>query len=176
MLHIQTYGAKMRLNIAGVARDSIVDGPGMRLTVFVQGCKLKCPHCHNPETWDFNGGYLISLDDILSMYRGQYQGVTISGGEPFEQDERQTAALLSLASSVHARGGDVWAYSGHYLEALQAGNHPLLGCIDALVDGPFIWSHRDLSLKYRGSSNQRILKRILTKDKNGEWENASFAY
>lgn len=160
------------LRIAGVARDSIVDGPGMRLTVFVQGCKVRCPRCHNPKTWDFNGGYLISLDDVLSMYRPQYQGLTLSGGEPFDQDEEQTAALLSLASFIHARGGDVWAYSGHYLEFLQAKNHPLLGCIDALVDGPFAWSLRNLSLKYRNSTNQRIW----AKDKNGEWGNVSSVY
>lgn len=172
MLYIQTYGAKMRLNIAGVARDSIVDGPGMRLTVFVQGCRRKCSHCHNPEAWDFNGGYLISLDDILSMYREQYQGVTISGGEPLDQDERQTAALLSLASSIHAHGGDVWAYSGHYLESLQAGNHPLLGCIDVLVDGNFEYKLRDYNLRFRGSSNQRIL----VKNKEGEWRDVSYMY
>ncbi|MCC8067430.1 MAG: radical SAM protein [Clostridiales bacterium] len=162
----------MYLTVAGVTRDSIVDGPGMRLVVFVQGCKIKCPRCHNPKTWDFNGGYIISLDDIMSMYRPQYQGVTISGGEPFDQDEGQTAALLSLASSIHARGGDTWAYSGHYLEFLQAKKHPLLECIDALVDGSFAWSLRDLSLKYRNSSNQRIWIKI----PEGEWKNATEQY
>ncbi|MCD8106753.1 MAG: radical SAM protein [Oscillospiraceae bacterium] len=157
------------LRVAGVARDSIVDGPGVRLTVFVPGCKIKCPRCHNPGTWDFNGGYVISLSDVLSMYRPQYQGLTLSGGEPFDQDEEQTAALLSLASSIHARGGDVWAYSGHFLEFLQAKNHPLLGVIDALVDGPFAWSHKDLSLKYRNSSN----KRIWINSPGGEWKNVT---
>lgn len=160
------------LRVAGVVRDSIVDGPGMRLTVFVQGCLQRCRKCFNKTTWPFDAGDIISVADIITMYRPQYQGLTFSGGEPFDQDEGQTAALLSLASSVHARGGDVWAYSGHYLEFLQAKNHPLLGCIDALVDGPFVWPLRDLSLKYRGSSNQRIL----TKDKNGEWENVSSVY
>jgi len=157
------------LRVAGVTRDSIVDGPGVRLTVFVPGCKIKCPRCHNPKTWDFNGGYVISVADILSMYRKQYQGLTLSGGEPFDQDEEQTAALLSLASLVHARGGDVWAYSGHYLESLRTKNHPLLEAIDALVDGPFVWSLRDLSLKYRNSSN----KRIWTKTPEGVWKNAT---
>lgn len=155
------------LRVAGVARDSIVDGPCVRLTVFVQGCNIKCPHCHNPETWDFNGGYVISVADILSTYRPQYQGITLSGGEPFDQNEEQTAALLSLASSIHARGGDVWAYSGHYLEFLQAKNHPLLEAVDALVDGPFEWLRRDLGLKYRNSSN----KRIWIKSSEGKWEN-----
>ncbi len=157
------------LRVAGVVRDSIVDGPGIRLTVFVPGCKIKCPHCHNPETWDFNGGYVISLDDILSIYHPQYQGLTLSGGEPFDQDEEQAAALLSLASSIHARGGDVWAYSGYYLEFLREKNHPLLEAVDALVDGPFAWSHKDLSLKYRNSSN----KRIWIKAPGGEWKNAT---
>jgi len=157
------------LRVAGVACDSVVDGPGIRLTVFVQGCNMKCPHCYNLKTWDFAGGYVISLDDVLSMYRPQYQGLTLSGGEPFDQDEEQTAALLSLASSIHARGGDVWAYSGHSLEFLQAKNHPLLGAIDALVDGPFARSHKDLSLKYRNSSN----KRIWIKSSGGEWKNVT---
>jgi len=157
------------LRVAGVARDSIVDGPGIRLTVFVPGCKIKCPRCHNPETWDFNGGYVISVGNILGMYRPQHQGLTLSGGEPFDQDEEQAAALLSLASLIHARGGDVWAYSGYYLEFLQAKDHLLLGAIDALVDGPFAWSHKDLSLKYRNSSN----KRIWIKAPGGEWKNAT---
>jgi len=157
------------LRVAGIVRDSIVDGPGIRLTVFVPGCKIKCPRCHNPETWDFNGGYVISLDDILGMYHPQYQGLTLSGGEPFDQDEKQTAALLSLASLIHARGGDVWAYSGHYLESLRTKNHPLLEAIDALVDGPFAWSLRDLSLKYRNSSN----KRIWIKTPEEAWKNAT---
>ncbi len=155
------------LRVAGVARDSIVDGPGVRLTVFVQGCNIKCPRCHNPKTWDFNGGYVISVADILSMYRPQHQGLTLSGGEPFDQDEEQTAALLSLASLVRARGGDVWAYSGHYLEFLQAKNHPLLEAIDALVDGNFEYKLRDYTLRFRGSSNQRIW----IKNPEGKWEN-----
>jgi len=157
------------LRVAGIVRDSIVDGPGVRLTVFVPGCKIKCPRCHNPETWDFNGGYVISIADILSMYRPQYQGLTLSGGEPFDQDEEQTVALLSLASLIHARGGDVWAYSGYYLESLRTKNHLLLEAIDALVDGPFAWSRRDLSLKYRNSSN----KRIWIKTPGREWKNAT---
>jgi len=155
------------LRVAEVVRDSIVDGPGVRLTVFVQGCNIKCQHCHNPETWDFNGGYVISVADILSMYRPQYQGLTLSGGEPFDQDNEQTAALLSLASFIHARGGDVWAYSGHYLEFLQAKNHPLLGGIDTLVDGNFEYKLRDYTLRFRGSSNQRIW----IKNPEGKWKN-----
>lgn len=157
------------LRVAGVTRDSIVDGPGVRLTVFSQGCKIKCPFCHNPRTWDFAGGQLISLDDILNNYRPQYQGITFSGGEPFDQDDAQTAALLFLASLVHARGGDVWAFSGHCLEFLRANDHPLLDVIDALVDGPFKWALRDLSLKYRGSLNQQIW----VKTPKGRWENAT---
>lgn len=162
----------MRLNIAGVARDSIVDGPGMRLTVFVQGCLQRCRECFNKTTWPFDAGDIISVADIITMYRPQYQGVTISGGEPFDQDEEQTAALLSLAFKIHARGGDVWAYSGHYLEFLQAKNHPLLGCIDALVDGNFEYKLRDYNLRFRGSSNQRIL----VKNKEGEWCDVSYMY
>jgi len=155
------------LRVAGIVRDSVVDGPGVRLTVFVQGCNIKCPRCHNLKTWDFNGGYVISVADILSMYRPQYQGLTLSGGEPFDQDEEQTAALLSLASSIHARGGGVWAYSGHYLEFLQAKNHPLLEAIDALVDGNFEYKLRDYTLRFRCSSNQRIW----IKNPEGKWKN-----
>ncbi len=155
-------GATLRL--AGVVKESIVDGHGLRFVVFCQGCPHHCPGCHNPQTHDFNGGYDIDTDRIIEEIRKNplLQGVTFSGGEPFSQPE----AFLELAKQIKSIKGmklDITAFSGYTYEQLQkrAETEPavekLLSLCDYLIDGPFILSERDLNLKYRGSRNQRYL-------------------
>ncbi len=149
------------IRLAGIVRESIVDGPGIRLTVFVQGCSHRCPGCHNPETHDPSGGYTCELQKILDAFDADplLQGVTLSGGEPFEQ----AAGLLPLAQAVRRRGKDVVAFSGYTLEALlEKGRHDtavteLLSLCCLLIDGRFELSQRDLSLRFRGSRNQRLI-------------------
>lgn len=146
------------LRLAGIAGDSIVDGPGIRMTVFGQGCPHHCEGCHNPETWDFEGGTLMDEQDILDIILSNplVKGVTFSGGEPFAQPE----GFTSLAKALHKHGYEVASYTGYTFEQLQDGTpeqKTLLENIDILIDGPYIQQKRSLTLVYRGSSNQRIL-------------------
>lgn len=149
-----------KLLIAGIIEESVVDGTGIRLAVFVQGCHNECPGCHNPQTWDMNKGKLIGIKDIEAMYKNNtlLDGITFSGGEPF----LQPVPLTMLAKKIHKLGGNVWCYTGYTYENLinipDNSIHDLLANIDVLVDGPFIESQKDLELKFRGSKNQRILR------------------
>ena len=147
------------MRIASYVHDSIVDGPGLRLTVFVQGCPHRCPGCHNPQTHDFAGGKALSVAELVRQMDEHplLDGLTLSGGEPFAQAEDCAA----LARAARERGLNVWCYSGWTLEELLRDQRPgvreLLELTDVLVDGPFLLEERSLTLKWRGSANQRVL-------------------
>lgn len=149
------------LRIAGIVDESIVDGPGFRLTVFAQGCRHRCEGCHNPETHDFEGGTIMTVSDILTklMENPLLDGVTLSGGDPFEQAE----AFAELAKEIRFRGYHVMTYSGYTFEAIQqmAKVRPafeeLLNATHILVDGPFKQQERCHDLLFRGSRNQRLI-------------------
>lgn len=141
-------------------RDNIVNGEGLRAVVWTQGCPNHCPGCQNPETWDYQSGELVSIDDvklILSSFRGQ-DGLTFCGGEPFVQAK----ACREIAEwAKREMGWNIWSFSGFTCEQIKEyGGEPLefLKSLDALIDGPFILSQRDLTLKFRGSRNQRLLR------------------
>ena len=156
----------MELRIAGTVDDSVVDGDGYRFTIFTQGCPHACPGCQNPETWDFAGGKLVDTDDLLPKILANplLSGVTFSGGEPFAQ----AAPLADLAKKLRAHNLTLWAYTGYTLDALIARNdgaiNALLSSLDVLVDGPFLLAQRDLTLRFRGSKNQRIIDMNRTRD------------
>lgn len=149
------------VRIAGVIKQSIVDGPGMRFVVFTQGCPHQCGGCHNPQTHSFSGGYDCEIDKILNEMAKNplLKGITLSGGEPF----CRSAELLPLVKAVRRNGKDVFCFSGYTFEELVAMSEmdssvaELLGLIDILVDGRFIQEERDLELRFRGSRNQRLL-------------------
>ena len=143
----------MRIRVHGFEPESVVDGEGIRFTVFTQGCPHHCVGCHNPETHDFTSGTEYDISEILYMIDENplITGVTLSGGEPFCQSE----ACLEIARESHKRGLSVWCYTGYTYEEL-IGN-PLLNEIDILVDGKFIESQKSLNLLFRGSSNQRLI-------------------
>lgn len=146
------------LNLAGIVSDSIVDGPGIRTTIFCQGCPHHCPGCHNPETWAFGTGTDMDEQTVFEIIKSNplCRGVTFSGGEPFSQAE----AFSRLASLLKESGYEVAAYSGFTFEELLAGTpeqRTLLERIDILIDGPFLLKERSLDLNFRGSRNQRIL-------------------
>jgi len=151
----------IRLRIAGIESESFVDGPGIRFSIFTQGCKHNCLGCHNPQTHDFNGGHFITLAEILSMIEENplLDGVTLSGGDPMEQAE----ALVPLAREIKERNLNLVIYTGYTYEQLvnRAAEFParleLLTFADMLVDGPFVLAQRCLSLKFRGSKNQRLI-------------------
>ncbi len=146
------------LRLAGTVAESIVDGPGIRYVIFTQGCPHRCPGCHNPETHDFTGGYAVEIGRLLAEIRRSplVAGVTFSGGEPFAQAE----ALLPLAEALRADGRHLMAFTGYTFEELMEGGEEtraLLSTLDLLVDGPFVQEQRSLTLRFRGSKNQRVL-------------------
>ena len=157
----------MEIRIAGIVEDSIVDGRGIRMAVFVQGCPHHCPGCHNPQTHDFAGGTLDDTDRIFEAFRENplYRGFTFSGGEPFCQPKPRRA----LADRVHGIKKDVTVYTGWTYEALCAMHDPdvdaLLSVCDVLVDGPFIEAQRDPELLFRGSANQRLIDMNRTRER-----------
>ena len=150
-----------RLRIAGIEPESFVDGPGIRMTIFTQGCHHNCPGCQNPQTHDFNGGHYIEIEEILDMIEENplLDGITFSGGDPMDQ----AAALIPLAREIKERGMNLVIFTGYTYERLMelTQEHPemfeLLTFADILIDGPFILAKRSLELKFRGSSNQRII-------------------
>lgn len=179
------------LRLAGVVRESIVDGPGLRFAIFCQGCPHNCPKCHNQDTHDFSGGYDCDIQKIVNAIEENplLSGVTFSGGEP----SHQPVAFLEIAKKVKSRGLNIWMYSGYTLEELlsranstisdldnmnenssqtsekneeQVALKGLLSLIDVLVDGKFINELKDLTLPFRGSRNQRIIDMAATKRHN----------
>ena len=146
------------LDLSGIVSDSIVDGPGIRTTIFSQGCPHHCPGCHNPETWDFGCGTPMEEETILEIVRNNplCRGVTFSGGEPFAQSE----GFAKLAGLLKENGYEVASYTGYTFEELLEGSQEqkmLLGSIDILIDGPFLLEEKSLEIAFRGSRNQRIL-------------------
>ena len=147
------------LRLAGVIKESIVDGPGLRFTVFVQGCPHHCPGCHNPQTHDFSGGFDCDVEKLVAEVQKNplLQGVTFSGGEPFCQCE----ALYRLATKIKSLGLDLYIYSGYTYEQILQLEDPfarkLLEQCDVLMDGPFLLELRTLDAPSRGSKNQRAL-------------------
>ncbi|MCL6634443.1 MAG: anaerobic ribonucleoside-triphosphate reductase activating protein [Peptococcaceae bacterium] len=151
----------MELRIAGTIGESVVDGPGLRFVVFVQGCRHHCKGCHNPDTWDPAGGTAVDAEHLLAQIRAArlIKGVTFSGGEPF----LQAAPLAWLGREVKKLGLDVITFTGYTWERLLAlaredrAVEELILASDYIVDGPFILAERDLALPFRGSRNQRII-------------------
>lgn len=149
------------LQLAGVVRESIVDGPGIRFVVFAQGCPHHCAGCQNEQTWPFSGGHETAPEKVLAALRENplLSGLTLSGGEPF----CQCAAMADLAELAKQAGYSVWAYTGYTWEELMARreNEPdvarLLQALDVLVDGRFEQGQKSYDLLYKGSANQRLL-------------------
>lgn len=150
-----------QLRVNGIVEESIVDGPGLRLAVFTQGCLHNCAGCHNPDTHCLDGGYLVETLDVLRQFRENplLSGITFSGGEPF----LQPAPLVWLASQVRQLGKNVVTFTGFTYEKLvdMSRERPEIGRLlelsDILIDGPYLEELRNLELQYRGSSNQRVL-------------------
>ncbi len=151
------------LRIAGVQRESIVDGPGIRYVVFTQGCPHHCPGCHNPETHDYSAGKLVSIKDLENDIKKNplIRGVTISGGEPFEQAKVVNKLIDDLKSE---KPYDFMVYTGYKFENLvsnaneQNGYLDLLNNTDILMDGRFVESLKNENTIFRGSTNQRAIE------------------
>lgn len=145
----------LTLNVLDIIRGTTVDGPGFRTSIYLAGCRHKCPGCHNPQSWDFNAGTPMSIGEIMEIVREEDFNVTISGGDPMFQPE----ALTALCREISAAGYTIWIYTGFKYETLREDKRfdHLWPLIDTIVDGQFIESLKDPDLRFRGSSNQRII-------------------
>lgn len=150
------------IRVAGITKESIVDGIGLRTVIFAQGCHHNCEGCHNPSTHPYDGGELIHISDIFDEYvlnNPLIDGITCSGGEPFSQ----AIQFYKLCEKVKSIGKTVWCYTGHTFEFILDNYKNILGWdkflnnIDVIVDGPFLLVEKDLTLSFRGSRNQRII-------------------
>ena len=157
------------MNYAMIKNCDIANGPGVRVSLFVSGCTHRCPGCFNAEAWDFEYGKPFTqetIDEILAMLKpGHISGITLLGGEPFEpQNQPELVKLLQKIKSVYPNK-TIWAFTGYLFdEDILAGKigpwettNAFLECLDVLVDGPFVLAKKDLNLRFRGSSNQRII-------------------
>lgn len=157
------------MRILDIVPGTSVDGPGLRTAIYFAGCEHKCPGCHNPQSWDFDGGQDMSIDEIMAVVIENDFDVTFTGGDPLYSTE----TILPLAREIRRIGKSIWCYTGFRYEEIVS--HPrmreLMEYIDVLVDGPFVESLRDVHLLFRGSSNQRLIDlHKSTPDSIVEWE------
>lgn len=145
----------MKVNVLDIVRGTTVDGPGFRTSVYMAGCRHACPGCHNPQSWDFNGGTLMDIEELMAMVEEEDWDVTLTGGDPMYHP----GAVMEIARRVHELGHDIWVYTGFTWEDLikkeELSN--VLRLIDVIVDGPYHAAERDTDLLFRGSRNQRII-------------------
>ena len=147
------------MNYLGIDKSSISNGPGVRVVLWVSGCTLHCKGCQNPESWDFCAGKLFDEEAKQKLFEAlnkpYIQGITFSGGHPLEMDNRNKVYQLCKEIKKNFPTKDIWLYTGYTLEDLQS--YTILEYIDVLVDGPYIEEQRDITLKFRGSKNQRLI-------------------
>lgn len=146
------------LRVLDIVEGTSVDGPGLRTAVYFAGCSHCCEGCHNPQSWDFSGGRIMSVDEILAVIEENGFNVTFTGGDPMYRSR----ALVPLAKELVDRGYTIWCYTGFRYEDMMASEsaesyRALLQYVEVLVDGPFVNSLRDIGLRFRGSSNQRMI-------------------
>ena len=148
------------MNYGGIIKNDIANGPGVRVSLFVSGCRNHCPGCFQPQTWDFGYGKPFTSDteeEIIEALRPSWiQGFSILGGDPMEPENRE--ALLPLLKRIRSElpEKDIWLYTGYTLEELS--DEEILNWVDVVVDGPFVEAKKDMSLSFRGSRNQRIIR------------------
>lgn len=145
----------MNLRVLKIIDGTTVDGIGLRTSIYFAGCSHQCAGCHNPQSWNTDGGYEISVDDILRQVIENDLDVTFSGGDPLLQVE----PLTRLAEKIKEAGKNIWCYTGYTFEEILANPRlkQILPHVDVVVDGPFLLDRRDISLHFRGSDNQRVI-------------------
>ena len=154
------------ISILEIVEDTTVDGPGFRTSVYSSGCPHHCPGCHNPQSWNIENGHPVEVEEILKVILDDpFADVTFSGGDPMFQPQ----GFTELANAIKQQSNkNIWCYTGFLFEdlLLNPAQKALLECIDVLVDGRFIEALKDEELRFRGSSNQRIIdvKRSLEKE------------
>jgi anaerobic ribonucleoside-triphosphate reductase activating protein len=147
------------MNISGIIYDSVVDGEGIRNTLFISGCLHHCHGCHNPQTWDFDYGYKFTKEkqkEFIKKCKDNplLDGITISGGDPIYSSKELIPFLKEYKKENPTH--TIWLYTGFKYEDIK--DNEILKLIDVLVDGEYIKEFRDITLAFRGSSNQRIIR------------------
>ena len=149
------------MNYGGIIKNDIANGPGVRVSLFVSGCRNRCPGCFQPETWDFSYGEPFTEQTeeeiIQALHPRWIQGLSILGGDPMEPENRRALLPLLKRIRVFLPEKDVWLYTGYVYETVK--DAEILKWVDVVVDGPFIEAEKDVSLSFRGSRNQRIIRR-----------------
>lgn len=164
------------MNYAAIKKTDIANGPGVRVSLFVSGCRRHCKGCFNSETWDFGYGNLFgksTMNEILEALDKEYiEGFSVLGGEPFEKENKETVYNIIRTVKEKVPQKTIWCYSGFTFEELKESSRNILELIDVLVDGAFVEEKKNLRLKFRGSENQRIIdvKKSLEKGETVEFE------
>ena len=147
------------MNYAGIIYNDIANGPGVRVSLFVSGCRNHCPGCFNPETWDFDYGDPFTAEieaEIVEALRPSWiQGLSILGGDPMEPENQEVLIPFVRRLRAEFPTKDIWLYTGYRLEDVSGS--PMLPYVDVIVDGPYIETEKDVRLAFRGSRNQRII-------------------
>ncbi len=160
------------MRVIDIIPGTSVDGPGLRTAIYFAGCAHQCHGCHNPQSWDFDGGVDMSVDEIMDVVLENDFDVTLTGGDPLYQAKK----ILPLLMEIKKIGKTVWLYTGFLFEEIAASEEmaKLLPYIDVVVDGPFEESLRDIHILFRGSRNQRLIdvKKYLTESSSVEWNSA----
>lgn len=143
------------LRVLDIKEGTIVDGPGLRTSIYLAGCAHHCPGCHNPHSWDADGGRPTSVAELMEVILDNGFDVTLSGGDPLLQID----AVMPLAEAIKAEGLGLWVYTGYTFEQIAASPslRRIIPLADAIVEGRFNMTLRDTTLRFRGSSNQRII-------------------
>ena len=152
------------IRLSGYILESIVDGPGIRTVVFTQGCPHKCPGCHNPETWDYDKGMEVPIDIKEQIIKaisanGIKRNFSVLGGEPLCEENLLLAKQILLEVKLAYPHIKTFLWTGYTLEKLSQEQKEVLKYVDTLIDGPYCQELRDVTLKLKGSSNQRVLKK-----------------
>ena len=145
----------MLYNVLKIERGTTVDGPGFRTSIYLAGCRHRCPGCHNPQSWELEAGVKMSLEEIMDVVREEEFNVTLTGGDPLYNP----GGAGALVKAIRAEGLTVWIYTGFTWEEIVE-DKSLIAAVEgaeAIVEGRFMESLRDESLPFRGSSNQRIV-------------------
>lgn len=162
---------EMNIQIMQIVVDTTVDGPGWRTSIYCAGCRHACPGCHNAETWPFDAGTTMSVDEVMEQLRATDGNITFSGGDPMYQAEAFTELARRIRDELHRT---IWCYTGFTFEQVLADPvmSRMLPYLEVLVDGSFVAAQRSLDLLFRGSSNQRLIdvQRSLRENKVVEYE------
>ena len=150
------------MKIIRIDRDNMLNGDGLRAVVWTSGCSHRCPGCHNPETWDYDYGHVMTTEEkefLLNYLSNDYvAGVTFSGGDPLFNQNRDGVLELCKELKEKYPNKSIWVYTGFTLEYLEREFPEILKYVDVLVDGPFVQSLADIKYHWAGSTNQRVIK------------------